>query len=40
MNQNVNRKIGNEEVAVMLLERMKREIDKTKERIIFRPVDL
>ena len=39
MNHNVNRKIGNEEVAVMLLERMKREIDKTKERIIFRPVD-
>lgn len=39
MNQNVNRKIGNEEVAVMLLERMKREIEKTKERVVFRLVD-
>ena len=39
MNQTVNKKIGNEEVAVMLLERMKREIEKTKERIVFRPVD-
>lgn len=39
MNQNIYKKIGNEEVAVMLLERMKREIEKTKERIIFRPVD-
>ena len=39
MNQNVNKKIGNEEVTVMMLERMKREIEKTKERIVFRLVD-
>ena len=39
MNQNVNRKSGNEDVTVMLIERMKQEIEKTKEKIVFRLVD-